>query len=169
MTSLRVTTSPWISKSQSADDVQRLVQHHLLAALDLLDVDLGRDADAQLAAVGEDVGGRVLLVRLEEDAVAGRGLGELLDLFLQGNELLARFAQGGRRAARCFADALRFGAGLGEPLLESVDLTGGRVELAASERELVLEQLDLTLKLLTSRSYWAILRSSRPRGPQPPP
>ena len=112
---------------QHVDDVHRLVDHHLLARGERFDVDVGTDADAHLAPGGVDVGG-VILLRLQEDAEAGRRLGEPVDFALQRHDLVARLAQrrgeplvvgGGRagvrperrradvRAWRCRADATR--------------------------------------------------------------
>src|SRR5437763_1606439 len=63
---------------QRLHDVERLVEHDLLAAAQRLGVDVGADDHAQLAAAGEDVDGAVLVLG-EEDAVAARRLGQPLD------------------------------------------------------------------------------------------
>ena len=75
-------------------DVERLVEHDLLAALEALDVDLGVHRDPHLAAGAEDVDGAVV-VGAEEGAVGRRRHRELLDLFAQRGDVLARLAQGG--------------------------------------------------------------------------
>jgi hypothetical protein len=58
------------------------------------------DADAHLAAGRDDVD-RAVLVQRQVRAEPGRRRGELLDLFLQSDDLLARFAEG--RLARAEA------------------------------------------------------------------
>ena len=65
----------------------------------VVDVDVGADGDPQLAAAGEDVD-RAVLVGAEEDAEAGRRLGEPVDLLLQRDDLVAGLAQRAGRAAR---------------------------------------------------------------------
>jgi hypothetical protein len=71
-------------------DVERLVQHDLLAALELFDVELRMHCDAHLATGSEHVDGAVV-VHLEERAVRRGRHGELLDLFAQRADVLARF------------------------------------------------------------------------------
>ena len=46
---------------QRRDDVHRLVEHDLLAAAQVVELDAGADGDPQLAAAGEDVDGVVLV------------------------------------------------------------------------------------------------------------
>src|SRR5205823_1446445 len=72
------------------DDVHRFVEHDLLATPQVVGLDRRRHRDAQLAPAGEDVD-RSVLVRTEEVAVSGRRLGEPVDLFLERDDLLARF------------------------------------------------------------------------------
>ena len=67
--SLNVTTSPGDLGAAGEHDVERLVEHDLLAAPQLVDVELGVQRDAHLAAGGEDVDGAVV-VGAEERAVA---------------------------------------------------------------------------------------------------
>ena len=77
------------------DDVQGLVQHDLLAALESSRSSTSGEMLTRSLRPFVKTSAVDVLVRLEEDPVAGRRLGELLDLFLQGDELLARLAQGG--------------------------------------------------------------------------
>jgi hypothetical protein len=74
------------------DDVERLVEHNLLAGLELVQVDVGADVDPHLAAAGEDVGG-VVLARGEEDAETGWRLCQPVDLLLERHDLVAGLAQ----------------------------------------------------------------------------
>ena len=99
------------------DDVHRLVEHDLLAVLQLVDVDLGRDRDAQLAAGGEDVDGAVV-ERLEEHAVAARRLGEPVDLLLERDHLVARLAQRVGEPVVAVVERGDAGLGLGEAVFE---------------------------------------------------
>ena len=114
-------------------DVERLVEHDLLAAPQLLGLELGVHRDAHLAARGEDVDGAVV-VRAEVRAVRRRRHRELLDLFAQRGDVLARLTQGG-------GQLLVLGDGLGEltlgleqPLLEGADALRARPAAAGAGR-----------------------------------
>ena len=127
-------------------DVERLVERDLLAALDAVDLDLGVHRDPHLAAGGEDVDGAVV-VGAEEGAVRRRRHRELLDLFAERGDVLARLAQGG-------GEPLVLGDGLGElalgledPLLERADPLGGVLEAAPEDDDLFLEGLQLALEV----------------------
>ena len=127
-------------------DVERLVERDLLAALELLDVDLGVHGDAHLAAGGEDVDGAVV-VGAEERAVGRRRHRELLDLFAERRDVLAGLAQG-RREALVLGDGLgQLALGLEQALLEGADPLRGVLEAAAEDDDLFLEGLDLGLEL----------------------
>src|SRR6266446_1469170 len=74
------------------DDVEALVEDELLAGLQVFGLDRGMEVDLHLAALGEDRDG-VVLVGGEIHAV-GRGRGaELVDLFLERGDLLARLVE----------------------------------------------------------------------------
>src|SRR5262249_910384 len=74
------------------DDVEAFVEDELLAGLEGVGLDGGVQVDLHLAALGQD-GDGIVLVSGEVDAV-GRGRGaELVDLFLERGDLLARFVQ----------------------------------------------------------------------------
>ena len=145
-----MTTSPATSVERGEHDVQRLVEHDLLAAAQHFDVDLGVQRDAHLAAGGEDVDGAVV-VGAEVGAVRGRRHRELLDLFAQRGDVLARLAEGG-------GELLVLGDGLGElalrleqPLLERADPLRRVLEAAAQDDDLLLEGLDRLLQLVDLR------------------
>ena len=102
--------------------------------------------------------------RFEEDPVAARGLRELLDLFFERDELIAGLdkrrcqtfvaVRGMSRARRPFRQAV---------FSRSMDLTGGGIELATGQGQLVFEQLHLTLKLLHLSVVLGDPALSRPR------
>ena len=73
-------------------DAERLVQHDLGAPVQTGE-HVGHRGDPHLAATGVDVD-RVVVVDLEDGAVRRRWLGELLDLFAQRRDVLARLTQG---------------------------------------------------------------------------
>ena len=128
-------------------DVQRLVEHDLLAALDLIELELGVRGDAHLPAGAEHVDGAVV-VAAEERAVGRRRHGELLDLFAQGRDVLAGLTERGREAL-----VLRDGLGelalrLEQALLEGAHALGRVLEAAPEDDDLFLERLQLVLELV---------------------
>ena len=142
MTSLRVTTSPVTLRPAGQDDVEALVEHDLLAALELLDVDVGVEGDPHLAAARQHVD-RAVVVLADDDAVGRRRLGELVDLVAQGGDVLAGLPQR-------VGELLVLGDGLGElalgleqPLLERAHPLGGVGQLPAQCDDLFLEHLDV--------------------------
>jgi hypothetical protein len=74
------------------DDVQRLVEHDLLAGPEPFQVHVRADVHAHLATAGEHIG-RVVLLRLEEDAETGWRLCQPVDLLLQRDDLVSCLAQ----------------------------------------------------------------------------
>src|SRR5262245_5857422 len=127
-------------------DVQRLVEHDLLTALQLADVELGMERDPHLAAGGEHVDGAVV-VDLEERAVGRRRHRELLDLLAQRADVLARLTEGRRELF-----VLRDGLGeltlrLEQAFLERADPLGSVLEPAPQDDDLFLQRLRLLLKL----------------------
>ena len=88
-----MTTSPDGVEPARQDDVERLVEHDLLAALEVRPSRSGCTDDPHLAPAREHVDGVVVVVA-EHGAVALRRLGELVDLFAQRGDVLARLAQG---------------------------------------------------------------------------
>ena len=115
---------------------------------------LGADGDAQLAAAGEDVDGAVL-VRLEEDAEAGRRLGEPVDLFLERDDLVAGLTQRRDQPLVLPGDLRQAGLRLGEPLLERRELRGviRRAGAAAGRPLLRAERSSESSASCTCRSH----------------
>ena len=143
---MSITTSPTSSNSQGGDDVEGLVEHDLLAALEILDLDGRADVDAELAAAGEDVDG-VVVVGAEERAEAGRRLGQPVDLFLQRHDLVAGLAQGGGESLVLRGQGREGGLGLGQPLLEEARRLRRVGQPAPQLDDLGLEEADLALEL----------------------
>src|SRR5918996_2809861 len=104
--------------------------------------------DAHLAAVAEDVGGRFLLEPRDEHAVGAGRLREFPDFLFEGHELVAGLAERRGQPLVAVARRLELGGGLSQPLLEGMNTPGSRFELSAGQPKLVLEQFQLTLKLL---------------------
>ena len=128
--------------------------------------------DAHLAAGGEDVGGAVV-VGAEERAVARRRHRELLDVFAERGDVLARLTQRGRELL-VLGDGLgELALGLEQALLERADALRGVLQPATEDDDLFLEALDRLLELgdlplvigqpaLVLRGHdWAPPRSSR--------
>ena len=95
---------------------------------------------------GEDVDGAVV-VGAEEGAVRRRRHRELLDLFAERGDVLARLAQGGREAFVLRDGLGELALGLEDPLLERAHALGGVLEAAAEDDDLFLEGLQLALEL----------------------
>jgi hypothetical protein len=79
-------------EARRLDDVERLVQHHLLAFDELERIDVRVHVHAHLPPVDEDLRGAVL-VGAGEDPVVVRRSAELVDLLLEELDLLLRFLQ----------------------------------------------------------------------------
>ena len=144
---MRTTTSPEISALAGEHDVERLVERDLLAAHDGVDLDLGVHRDPHLAAGGEDVDGAVV-VGAEEGAVRRRRHRELLDLFPQRGDVLARLTEGGGEPFVLGDRLLELALGLEDLLLERADALGGVLEAAAEHHDLFLEALELALEVV---------------------
>jgi hypothetical protein len=132
---------------ESGDDVEGLVEHDLLAALQLLGVDVGADVDPQLAAAGEDVDGPVVVGR-EVGPEAGRRLGEPVDLLLEGHDLVAGLAQGRHQALVLRGQGRDGGLHVGEALLEEPGRLRRVEEPSAQLCDLCLEVADLASELV---------------------
>ena len=127
---------------QRRDDVHRLVEHDLLAADHVVEVHAGAHGDPQLAAAGEDVDGLVVVAR-DEDAEAGGRLGQPVDLFLQGHDLVTSLLEGRDQplvlggdpgevrlqVGHAFLEGTQVARRLGEPLAQGVDLVAQRADL----------------------------------------
>ena len=132
---------------ERGDDVEGLVEHDLLAALQVVEVDRGADVDPQLAAAGEHVDG-VVLVAGQEGAEAGRRLREPVDLLLERHDLVAGLAQGLGETFVLGRDGGQRALGLGEPLLDGAGLHRALGEPAAELGHLVLEEPELAAQLV---------------------
>src|SRR4029453_18670435 len=118
--------------------------------------------DPQLAPARGDVDGAVV-VDTEEHAEAGRRGGELLDLLLEGDDLLPGLPEGGGQA---FVLGQRLGElalGLEQALLEHPHLAGRVLQAAAEQGRLLLEKLDLPLELAR---LWRLLWCGVATGPR---
>ncbi len=127
-------------------DVERLVEHDLLAAPHLVDLELGVHGDAHLAAGAEHVHGAVV-VAAEERAVRGRRHGELLDLFAQRRDVLPGFTQRGGEAFVLRDGLGELALGLEQALLEGPHPLGRVLEAASEDDDLLLEGLQLILEI----------------------
>ena len=131
------------------DDVEALVEHHLVALPDGARVDVGMEAHAHFAPAREDVD-RAVLVDGEEGAVGRRRLRELLHLLAQRGQLLLGLLQ---REGELLVLRRRLGQlplRLEQALLECLHATGALLEPAPERVDLVLrvhqlgaERLDL--------------------------
>ena len=139
---------------ERGDDVERLVEHDLLAAHEGVEVDRGADVDAQLAAAGEDVDG-VVLVAGEEGAEAGRRLGEPVDLLLQLHDLVAGLAQRLREALVLGRHRREGALGVGEAQLEAAAVGRAVAQAAAQVVDLGLQEPDLVGELLAAAAVRA--------------
>src|SRR4030095_5408775 len=83
----------------------------------------------------------------------GRG-GELLDLLLEGHDLLPGLAEGGGQAFVLGQRLGQLALGLEQALFEHPDLPGRVLEAAAEPRRLLLGELDLPLELA---GLWRLL------------
>jgi hypothetical protein len=132
---------------EGGDDVESLVEHDLLAALERVEVDRGAHRDAQLAAPGEHVD-RVVLVAREEGAEAGGRLRQPVDLFLALGDLVARLAQGERQPLVLAGHGSEGPLGVGEPQLQAAGVGGGVPQATTQLGHLGLEVGDLVGEVL---------------------
>ncbi len=145
--SLTLTTSPARSGSSTSTTLRDSLSTTCAPGRKRLLVDVGSRHHAHLAAGREHVD-RAVVVGAEVDAERRRRLGELLDLFGEGLDLLALGAQ---RVGELLvlADGTReLLAGLGELVLEQGDLTGGVREPAPQEADLLFQEFHLALELV---------------------
>ncbi len=129
------------------NDVHRLVEHDLAARHELALLEGRADRDVHLAAAGEDVGGAVV-EGLDDDAVGRRGLGQPVDLGLEGDDLLAGVAQGAHEALVLGGHRGELGAQTGEVALEGAQLRRRALTTGPQRGDLGLERLPLGLEAL---------------------
>ena len=150
-------------------DVERLVEHDLAAPHELVGVELGVDRDAHLAAARVDVD-RAVVVAGQQRAVGRRRLGELVDLFAQGGDVLARLAQGVGELLVLGHRLGELALGLEQPLLERAHPLGGVLEAPAQGQHLFLEGthlLDVGRPVRVGRDLGTIRHRARSRRPPP--
>ena len=144
------------------DDVERLVEHDLLAGPELLEIHVGADVDPHLATASEHVSGAVV-ARGEEHAEAGRRLRQPVDLFLQRDDLVPGLAQRRGQPLVLAGDRRQASLCLPEPFLQQTDLSGRICQPAAQHRDLFIEEGDLRGKaahlILVPRSPPALVLS----------
>ena len=128
---------------ERGDDVERLVEHDLLAAAGARPASTaGAHVHAQLAPAGEHVD-RVVLVAAQEGAEAGRRLGEPVDLLLELHDLVAGLAQGLGQALVLRGDPGEGTLRVGQPELEAAREPGRVAQPAAQVGDLRLQEAHL--------------------------
>ena len=113
-----------------------------MTALQVVDLDLGVQGHAHLAAPREHVDGAVVVGR-EEGAVRRRRLSELLDLLAEIGDLLPRLAQGVGELLVLRHRLGQLALGLEQALLERADALGCVLQLAPELDDFLLESLHL--------------------------
>ena len=87
-------------------------------------------------------------MRTEEVAVSGRRLGEAVDLFLECDDLLARFLERAHQPLVLVDDTGEVALCLGEPLFELAKCPGRVGEPAAEHRNFFFEEGELSRQLV---------------------
>ncbi len=128
------------------DHVERLVEHDLLALLELGRVDLGVERHPHLAAGREDVDAAVLVGR-EVRPVPRRRHRQLLDLLAEGGDVLPGFPEGGRQLLVLRQRLGELALRLEEPLLQGPDPLRGVLQPPAQADDLLLQRLELALEI----------------------
>jgi hypothetical protein len=131
---------------EGGDHVESLVEHDLLSASQLVELDGGTDVHAQLAAASEHVDG-VILVAGQERAETGRRLREPVDLLLESHDLVASLTESLREPFVLCRDGRQGPLGVGEPLLDRPGVSRGLGEPAPQIRDLLLEEAQLRSQL----------------------
>ncbi|CAB4966268.1 unannotated protein [freshwater metagenome] len=133
---------------ERGDDVERLVEHDLLAAHEAVELDGRADADPQLATPGEDVDG-VVVVAAEEGAEAGRRLRQAVDLLLQRRDLVTGVAQRLRQALVLAGHRGQGPLRVGQAALEAARLPRCVLDATAQVHDLGLQVAHLRGQLLS--------------------
>ena len=134
------------------DDVEAFVEDELLTGLEHLGLERGMQVDLHLAALGEDGDGAVLVGGEIHAVRRGRGT-ELVDLFLEGRDLLASLVQGRDQDLVLIVR-------LGEP---AIDVTQIAVESTRALRR--VRDSSRCLESVSVRTEEHFFRSHRPRPP----
>src|SRR3990170_1537046 len=129
------------------DDVQPLVQDQLLAGPERLGLDGRVEVDLHLAALRQDVDGAVLVDR-EVDAVRRGRRAELVDLLLEGGDLLPRLVEGVDELLVLVERLHELAVGLAQLVLEDHEVLRRVLELLPEVDGLRLERADVGLQVL---------------------
>src|SRR6266536_6315494 len=123
-------------------DIKRLVEHNLLAGLEVAHLHRWAHIHPHLAAASEHIHGAVI-PRLEEGAETRRRLRQPVHLFLQRDDLIARLSQGCGQSLVLAGYRREVDLGVAQALLEHPSLPGRIREPTAEHRDLFLEEGDL--------------------------
>ena len=119
------------------DHRERLIESHRLALLHLTNREIGRAGQPHLAAGSEHING-VVVLNVQQHAVAARGLTQPVDLLAQRQQLLAGFLEGVHQLG--VTDVQRIQSGF-----ELLRLAGGAgtAQLLPQQRGLPAQVFDL--------------------------
>ena len=132
---------------QHLDHVEGFVEDDLDALHQMGAVDLGVDVHPHLPPRGEHIHGLVVVLP-EVDPEGGGRLGELLDLLLQGFDLLPLGLQRGHELLVLRRGAHQIASRLEDLLLQNLHLPGRVRQTTPEQRDLILEELRLGLELV---------------------
>ncbi len=127
--------------------VEALVQDQLLTGLDVFRLDRGVQVDLHLAALRQDVD-RAVLVDREVDPVGRGGRAELVHLFLQRGDLLARLVERVDELLVLVERLDELAIGLAQLVLQDHELLRRVLQLLAQPARLGLERADVGLEVL---------------------
>ena len=152
-------------------DVERFVEHDLLAQLELIS-QFGLHGDAHLASPGVDVD-RAVVVGAENGSVAGGRLGQRVDLVAQRRDVLAGLAQRVGELLILRDGLAELALRLEQALLEGADTLGRVLQPAAQRGDLVLElrgdhaeSVDLDVGVLVLHGCSILVGCGSPAGPR---
>ena len=134
---------------EGGDHVECLVEHDLLAPLELVEVDVRTDVDPELAAAGEDID-RVVVVAGQERAEARRWLRQPVDLFLQRDDLVPCLAQRLGETLVLRGDRGEGALGVAQALLDRPRRTREIGQAPAQVGDLGLKEPDLASQLFAA-------------------
>ena len=121
---------------ERVDDVQGVVEQHLLAAAQY-SVSTAGETATRVRATGEDVDGAVL-VPGQEHAVSARRLRQPVNLLLEGDDLRAGLLEGGDKPLVVLRQPGKLGLRRCEPLLELAHMPRALGQLPPHQGELLL-------------------------------
>jgi hypothetical protein len=127
------------------DDAEGLVEHHFVAALEVVGPQGRVEGDAHLAAARKDVGGAVV-VAAQERPISGRRLGELVHLLAEGGDVLAGLTQGVGQALVLREGLLQLALGLQETLFQRPHPLGRISQSPPQQSHLLLQSSYLRLQ-----------------------